>query len=241
VRTKPATGSLLARGQAGLAKRTTFDLADLVGQVMAARQAEAQDRQLRLHAALASAPVAGDPRLAERLIANLADNALRHNTPGGYLKVVTATRDAHAVVAVANTGPIVPAEAVGQLLQPFQRLGADRTGHGHGLGLGLGLSIVQAIADAHDANLTIRPQPSGGLDIEVTFPRPATSSAAGTRADSAAGNTPPARGPLNGSALPPATGADAERRPAFRMPEHLRNRQTPALEMITVGPPEPAD
>jgi signal transduction histidine kinase len=67
----------------GLAKRDTFDLANLASQVIAARQAEAQDRQLRLHTALASAPVTGDPRLVERLIANLADNGLRHNAPGG--------------------------------------------------------------------------------------------------------------------------------------------------------------
>jgi len=175
---------MLARGQAGLARRDTFDLANLAGQVIAAREAEAQDRQLCLRTALASAPVVGDPRLAERLIANLADNALRHNTPGGYVEVATATRDSQAVLAVTNTGPIVPAAAVGQLLQPFQRLGTDRTGHGHGLGLGL--SIVQAIADAHDATLTIRPRPSGGLRTEVTFPPPATSSAADGRAHDAA-------------------------------------------------------
>jgi signal transduction histidine kinase len=158
----------LARGQAGLARRDTFDLASLARQVVAARQAEAQERQLRLHTALDSAPAAGDPRLAERLIANLADNALRHNSAGGYVEVRTATRDSHAVLVVTNTGPIVAAEAVGQLVQPFQRLGTDRTGHGHGLGLGL--SIVEAIADAHDAGLTIEPQPSGGLRIEVAFP-----------------------------------------------------------------------
>ncbi|MBO0772315.1 MAG: HAMP domain-containing protein [Actinobacteria bacterium] len=171
---------MLTRGQAGLARRDQFDLADLVGQVIAARQADALDRRLRLHTALASAPAAGDPRLAERLIANLADNALRHNTPGGYAEIVTATRGSHAVLMVTNTGPVVPAEAAGQLLQPFQRLGTDRTGHGHGLGLGL--SIVKAIADAHAAHLTIRPQPGGGLQIEVAFPQPATSSAAGTQA-----------------------------------------------------------
>jgi signal transduction histidine kinase len=191
---------MLARGQAGLAKRDHFDLANLAGQVIAVRQAEAQDRQLRVRTALASAPAAGDPRLAERLIANLADNALRHNTPGGYVEVVTATRNSHAVLVVTNTGPVVPAAAVGQLLRPFQRLGTDRTGHGQGLGLGL--SIVQAIADAHGANLTIRPQPGGGLQVEVAFPQPATSSAPDAQPYGAAESTWPARGPLNERALP---------------------------------------
>jgi signal transduction histidine kinase len=169
----------LSRGQAGLDQREPFDLAALAGHVLRARQPEAQDRQLAIHSALAPAPATGDPRLAERLIANLTDNALRHNAPGGHIEIATGTSNSRAVLAVTNTGPVVPAEAVDRLLQPFQRLAADRTGHGEGLGLGL--SIVQAITHAHGATLTIRPQPGGGLHAEVSFPPPST--APGTHAD----------------------------------------------------------
>jgi signal transduction histidine kinase len=161
----------LARGQAGLDKREPFDLATLAGHVLQARQSDAQDRQLAIHSALAPAPATGDPQLAERLIANLADNAMRHNTPGGYIEIVTGTKNSRAVLSVVNTGPVVPPAALSQLLKPFQRLGSDRTGHGEGLGLGL--SIVQAIAQAHGATLTIRPQPRGGLHAQVSFPHPA--------------------------------------------------------------------
>ena len=164
----------LSRGQAGLGKREPFDLATLAGHVLQARQSDAQDRQLAIHSALAPARTTGDPRLAERLIANLADNALRHNVPGGYIEIVTGTKNSRAVLSVINTGPVVPAEAVDRLLQPFQRLAADRTSHGDGLGLGL--SIVQAITQAHGAALTIRPRPSGGLRAEVSFPEPSTGS-----------------------------------------------------------------
>ena len=159
----------LSRGQAGLDRREPFDVAELARQVVLARQAEAQDRQLDVYTALAPAPAAGDPRLAERLIANLVDNALRHNAPGGHVEVVTGTRDAGSVLSVINTGPVVPAAAVDRLLQPFQRLGPDRTARGGGHGLGL--SIVQAVAHAHGAGLVITPQPDGGLQVEVTFPR----------------------------------------------------------------------
>jgi signal transduction histidine kinase len=168
----------LSRGQAGLDRRERFDLAALADQVVISRRSEAQDRQLGLHTALAAAPAAGDPRLAERLVANLVDNALRHNVPGGYVEVVTGTGAGGSLLSVINTGPVVPAEAVGRLLQPFQRLGAERTGHGEGVGLGL--SIVQAIAQAHGAALVIRPQPAGGLRAEVTFPRPASPAGAWT-------------------------------------------------------------
>ena len=56
---------------------------------------------------------------------------------------------------------------MGQLFVPF-RLGTDRAAHHQGLGLGL--SIVKAIADAHDATLTVNPNTDGGLRIEVGFP-----------------------------------------------------------------------
>jgi signal transduction histidine kinase len=111
---------------------------------------------------------AGDPRLAERLVANLVDNALRHNVPGGHVEVVTGSGAGGSVLTVINTGPVVPAEAVGRLLQPFQRLGADRTGHDEGLGLGL--SIVQAIAQAHGAALVIRPSRPAGCGPRSPFP-----------------------------------------------------------------------
>jgi signal transduction histidine kinase len=160
----------LAQGQAGLEKPQPFDLAAVTRQVLTARQTDAQTRNLALHTALDPAPAAGSPPLAEQLAANLVDNALRHNVPGGRVDVSTGMQNSRAFLSVRNTGPAVPAAALDRLFQPFQRLDADRTSRGEGLGLGL--SIVQAIADAHKATITARPQPAGGLLVEVTFPDP---------------------------------------------------------------------
>jgi signal transduction histidine kinase len=164
----------LARGQAGLDTPEPFDLAAVTSQILSARHPEAESRNLTLHATLAPAPAAGSPRLAERLAANLVDNALRYNVPGGRVDVATGTRNSRAVLSVANTGPAVPADALERLFQPFQRLSTDRTSRGDGHGLGL--SIVRAIADAHGARITACPQPAGGLLVEVTFPHPDTHS-----------------------------------------------------------------
>jgi signal transduction histidine kinase len=129
---------------------------------------EACEQVLSLGARLSPAKAVGDPRLAESLIANLADNALRYNEPGGSAQVSTATLDGRAVLSVCNTGAVVPASEVDRLFQPFQRLGADRAlvGPGHGLGL----AIVRAIADAHGACVTARARAGGGLEIAVAFP-----------------------------------------------------------------------
>ncbi|MFD0447502.1 sensor histidine kinase [Streptomyces indonesiensis] len=117
----------------------------------------------------AATVAAGHRPLAERLVINLVDNALRHNGPYGWVEVATADEPGRAVLTVANSGPVVPPSALDQMFQPFQRLGDPRTNKD---GLGLGLSIVQAIAVAHDATLAVEARPEGGLVFTIGFPHP---------------------------------------------------------------------
>jgi signal transduction histidine kinase len=155
----------LARSQRGLDHREPVDLAEIAAKVLHAHQPQPHGPSIR--AELVPAPMAGDPRLAERMIANLADNALRYNVAGGWVQVTTGTRNGRAVLLVANTGPEVPADQIHRLLRPFQRLSPDRAGAPGGSGLGL--SIVAAIANAHGAAISAHPGPGGGLSIEVSF------------------------------------------------------------------------
>jgi signal transduction histidine kinase len=159
----------LSRGQAGLERREPLNLATLTSNAMHACETELESRDLDVHATLATAPTAGDPRLVERLITNLLDNAIHHNIPGGYVEITTGTSNRRAFVSVANTGPTVPSQQIQRLFEPFQRL-SGRTHHNSGHGLGL--SIVQAIANAHRAELTATARPDGGLTIEVSFAPP---------------------------------------------------------------------
>lgn len=158
----------LADSQRGLEHPQPLDLADITRNVLAARQAEAGRRGIRLITRLAAAPATGDPSLAGSLVANLIDNAIRHNLPGGQAEITTALTAGGAVLTVTNTGTLIPPGEVEDLFQPFRQLGTQRIGHGEGHGLGL--AIVRAIADAHSAILTANPGPQGGLDIQVTFP-----------------------------------------------------------------------
>jgi len=145
-----------------------FDLAAVAWHVVTARREDAGRRGVHLETSLAAAPTAGDPRLAESLVANLLDNAIRHNCDGGRAEISTAAAGGQATLRVANTGPVIAPERLGRLFQPFGRAGGERIRHtgGHGLGL----AIVQAIARAHGATLTPQARPDGGLDIEVSFP-----------------------------------------------------------------------
>jgi signal transduction histidine kinase len=159
----------LARSQRGLDHREYLDLADVIQQALNLREPEAAARGLAVSASTTSTPVAGDARLLARLAANLIDNAIRHNTPGGQIGVQVTTSDGHPKLKIINSGPVIPAGQVTGLLQPFQRWPASRTAHGESLGMGL--PIIAAIAKAHHARLTISPGRHGGLDIDITFPR----------------------------------------------------------------------
>ena len=157
----------LASSERGVERWDPFDLAEITRKVIADRSAEAGRRDVRVDATLGAAPTTGDPNLAESLVANLVDNALRHNLAGGRVEIATKADGGRAVLMVRNTGKPVSAEDVDRLLQPFQRLGHDRVGHDGGHGLGL--AIVRAIADAHRATFTAKARPEGGLDVEVSF------------------------------------------------------------------------
>ena len=158
----------LATSERGLERRERFDLAGVAQKVIMDQEAAAGRRGIQVDAVLQPAPAAGDPSLAESLVANLVDNAVRHNRPDGRVQVSVTASEGQAVLAISNTGEPVPQAEVDRLFQPFQRLGADRV-RGAG-GHGLGLAIVRAIADAHGAVLTAAPAPGGGLAVQVTFP-----------------------------------------------------------------------
>ena len=175
----------LARGQAGLERSEPVDLELIASHALLARESELAARELDVSATLDAAPALGDPRLLERLVANLLDNAIRHNVARGAVEIATGTREHDTYVSVTNSGPAVPPDEIQRLFEPFQRLGAGRTRHNSGHGLGL--SIVHAIADAHGATLSVHARAQGGLTIEVSLP-PAGADPA-SRAALAAGAT----------------------------------------------------
>jgi signal transduction histidine kinase len=161
----------LARGERGLDQFDPFDLAVIVEDALLASDTGG----LEVATDLALAPAFGDPGMAERLVANLLDNAVRYNEPGGQVAISTGMRGGRPFFSVSNTGPEVPADQLGRLFQPFERMDTARGATARD-GLGLGLAIVSAIAVAHGAELGARPREPdglgglGGLDVEIVFP-----------------------------------------------------------------------
>ncbi len=160
----------LASSERGLDRHEPFDLGALTGETLQNRAPELQSLGLHLDATLQPARSTGDPRLVERLVANLLDNATRHNITGGHIQISTHESAGRAVLSIENSGPHIEATDLDRILQPFQQSNTSPTSHGNGDGHGLGLSIVHAVAVAHDATLELRPQSEGGLEVQVSFP-----------------------------------------------------------------------
>jgi signal transduction histidine kinase len=160
----------LASSEGGLEHREPIDLSVVAHSVLLERR-DTDRLGLQIDTSAAPAPVDGDPRLLESLVANLVDNAITHNVDGGRVEISTGTKDGKALLAVTNTGAVILPTEIDRLFQPFQRLDPLRTHHRKGHGLGL--SIVRAIATAHGAAITAQPLPGGGVSIEVVFPAPA--------------------------------------------------------------------
>ena len=154
----------LSRSQRGLDRHEPVDLLAIMREALDT----VDDEGLTIATRLEPAATTGDPRLLERLVANLVANAARHNRPSGRIEVRTETRAGRALLTIENTGPTIPPNELDRLFQPFQRLESERTNGASGLGLGL--SIVQAVAVAHQATLDARPRPGGGLHVEIGFP-----------------------------------------------------------------------
>jgi signal transduction histidine kinase len=159
---------ILARSQRGLDHRDPVDLAAVVADALDSAGATAASAGLTVYATVHHALVAGDERLVRTLVANLVNNAVRFNRPRGNIQILATTQAGRALLKVTNTGPPVPCDQIDRLLQPFQRLSDQRSTDRDGLGLGL--SIVAAIAAAHGATLSLHPQPTGGMEVDVAFP-----------------------------------------------------------------------
>ncbi len=166
---------LLTKSENEITEKFLVDLADLVTHVVTQTAPEAERAGVTVVEEAAEALTLGDALLLERLVHNLVENGIRHNTgPGGLVEVVSRTVEDTVgdtvgdtvEVTVSNTGPVIPRHEIQDVFEPFRRLGADRIAGG----AGLGLSIVRAVATAHGGEATARPRAGGGLVVTVRLP-----------------------------------------------------------------------
>ncbi|AEF42683.1 Osmosensitive K channel His kinase sensor [Hoyosella subflava DQS3-9A1] len=108
--------------------------------------------------------ILADGGLLERVIANLADNALRHGGKGVTITVRAISDD--VVISVADHGPGLPLGPRDETFAPFRRRG-DRN---MTTGIGLGMSVAKGFTEAMAGTIEVAETPGGGLTVNCAFP-----------------------------------------------------------------------
>ena len=141
--------------------------------------------------------VLADPALPERILANLAANAVRYSPASEHVLLTASSHNDRVDVRIADRGPGIPPAERDRVFRPFQRLG-DRDNQ---TGVGLGLALARGLTEAMNGTLVPDDTPGGGLTMILTLPA-APAPAAAEAGGAMPGTRPPARRP----AAPPAPG-----------------------------------
>ena len=119
---------------------------------------------------MAQMVIHGDPDHLIRLFLNLLDNAIKYTPTGGQVSVQAGNEGAGVRVAIIDTGPGIPSEAIPHLFERFYRVEAARSRDSGGAGLGL--AIAYEIARWHGGTLEVRSEPGKGTTFAMTLPAP---------------------------------------------------------------------
>lgn len=117
----------------------------------------------------------GDPSRIASILDNLIGNALSHGGPNVQIQCSwQADRDGNGILRIADDGAGIPKDQLAGIFEPFRQGGSDydrRSKHRRASsGNGLGLTIVQKLADLHDARVSMRSDSGVGTRIMITFP-----------------------------------------------------------------------
>jgi two-component system, OmpR family, sensor histidine kinase KdpD len=123
--------------------------------------------------------VMADPAITERVIVNLASNALRYSPAAAPPLLTARTAGNRVELRVVDHGPGIPAADRKRVFQPFCRLSAP----GDSTGVGLGLAVARGLAETMGGTVEAEDTPGGGLTMVLTLPAAARPAAepCGTR------------------------------------------------------------
>jgi heavy metal sensor kinase len=110
----------------------------------------------------------GDASWIERVILNLADNAIKFTRPGGHVWVTVSKKRNDAILEVADDGIGIVPEAIPHIFERFYRADPSRANRADGAGLGL--SLVKWAVDQHHGSIQVESTPGSGTRFAVKIP-----------------------------------------------------------------------
>ena len=132
----------------------------------------AAGRSVTLEVSGTSVSVLGNRQLLEEMVYNLADNGIKYNREGGYVRITAESSHTGAVLTVEDNGIGIPAADRDRVFERFYRV--DKSHSKEIGGTGLGLSIVKHIALYHNARIELESEQGRGTAIRLYFPSVST-------------------------------------------------------------------
>ena len=117
---------------------------------------------IRIEIVGAAAPIEADADLLKAVFHNVMINAAQAMNGHGTMTASVSSADDRQLVAVADTGPGVPAEARAHLFKPFFTTKSR--------GTGLGLATVRRLIEAHSGTVEVACPPEGGTVVTIELP-----------------------------------------------------------------------
>ena len=146
----------------------SFDIADLVRDLVEELHIRAEQQQVELHATLPDeAYVYGDRERISQVLVNLVENAIKYNVINGRVDVIVERDADRWKITVRDTGIGIPEEHLPRIFERFYRVDKDRS-RAVG-GTGLGLAIVKHICEAHRSSVAITSTPNVGTTISFAL------------------------------------------------------------------------
>lgn len=139
----------------------------LVDEVLADLEPLAQEKDIELIGECTDVTMIGSDILIYRMLYNLVENAIKYNRTGGRVTVTARQKGKHVYLSVEDTGNGIPEELKDRVFEPFFRVDKSRSRELGGVGLGL--ALVREIVIAHDGNIAVKSNPSGGTIFEVVL------------------------------------------------------------------------
>jgi len=167
---------MLARADSGrrILQMSEFDLDKLLCETVRAAEVLATRKGVTIEAGeFPPARHRGDESLLRQMVLNLLDNAIKHTSPGGVVRIALQRRSTTHAIVVSDTGAGIPPEAQAHIFERFYRVDKARSraeASEVGGGAGLGLSIAKWTAEAHLGSLELQHSDTNGSTFVVSLP-----------------------------------------------------------------------